>query len=82
MGLQFGNLYKLRRIVYFRLSPHEQKAFKGAISEGIPNIIRRFRSSVFHYAPIFGINYMVYLWAKDTEYKLSRKNPDLYKDDV
>ncbi|XP_015173626.1 PREDICTED: cytochrome b-c1 complex subunit 8 [Polistes dominula] len=82
MGLEFGNLYKLRRIVFFRLSPHEQKAFKGMISEGIPNTIRRFQSSVFFYAPILGLNYMVYLWAKDTDRKLTRKNPDLYKDDV
>lgn len=51
MGLRFGNLYKLRGIVYFRLSPHEQKAFKGFISEGAPNIVRRFHSSVYRYLP-------------------------------
>ncbi|XP_047368957.1 cytochrome b-c1 complex subunit 8 [Vespa velutina] len=82
MGLKFGNLYKLRGIVYFRLSPHEQKAFKGFISEGVPNTIRRFHSSVFRYLPVFAINYMVYLWAIEKHHKLSRKDHSLYKDDV
>lgn len=56
MGLKFGNLYKIRGIVYFRLSPHEQKAFKGFISEGVPNTIRRFHSSVYRYLPSMLIN--------------------------
>jgi len=51
MGKQFGNLYKINGIVYFRLSPYEQKAFKGLISEGVPNTIRRFQSSVLRVAP-------------------------------
>jgi ubiquinol-cytochrome c reductase subunit 8 len=51
MGLKFGNLAKINGVVYFRLSPHEQKAFKGMFSEGFPNMMRRFQNNVFRIAP-------------------------------
>jgi len=51
MGKEFGNLYKINGIVFFHLSPYEQKAFKGLISEGVPNLIRRFQGSVFKITP-------------------------------
>jgi len=51
MGLKFGNLAKINGVVFFRLSPHEQKPFKGVISEGVPNMVRRFQSNVFRVAP-------------------------------
>ena len=41
MGKHFGELMRLRGIITFKLSPHEQKAFAGAISQGVPNTIRR-----------------------------------------
>ena len=43
----FGELAKLRGIIQFRLSPHEQRAFAGAISQGLPNVIRRIWSQLF-----------------------------------
>lgn len=51
MGKHFGELAKVRGIVQFRLSPHEQRAFAGAISQGLPNIFRRIRSEIFFVAP-------------------------------
>ena len=51
MGKEFGNLAKIRGVVYFRLSPHEQRAFAGAISHGVPNMFRRFRESVLTVVP-------------------------------
>lgn len=51
MGAHFGELAKIRGIVYYKLSPYEQKAFSGVLSNGIPNIFRRFRSSVFRVVP-------------------------------
>lgn len=50
-GLHFGNLAKIRGIVYFRLSPYEQKAFGGVIDHGVPNIIRRMREQVLRVVP-------------------------------
>ena len=44
MGKHFGELMRLRGIITFKLSPHEQKAFAGAISQGFPNFIRRIAS--------------------------------------
>ena len=46
-GKHFGELSKLRGIISFRLSPHEQRAFAGAISQGIPNTLRRIWSELF-----------------------------------
>ncbi|KAH8376268.1 hypothetical protein KR200_008926 [Drosophila serrata] len=50
-GAHFGNLAKVHGIVTYKLSPFEQRAFAGAISNGVPNMIRRFRSNVFIVAP-------------------------------
>lgn len=50
-GKHFGELFKLRNIIYYRLSPFEQRAFAGAIKQGVPNILRRFRENVFVVVP-------------------------------
>lgn len=51
MGLGFGQLAKIRGIIYYKLSPFEQKAFGGVISKGIPNTIRRISENFFTVAP-------------------------------
>lgn len=51
MGKHFGELAKIRGLITYKLSPYEQRAFAGAISNGIPNIFRRFRETVFRVAP-------------------------------
>jgi ubiquinol-cytochrome c reductase subunit 8 len=51
MHMVFGNLAKIRGIVYYRLSPHEQKTFAGIIDHGVPNMIRRFNESVLKVCP-------------------------------
>uniref|UniRef100_T1GDV3 Cytochrome b-c1 complex subunit 8 n=1 Tax=Megaselia scalaris TaxID=36166 RepID=T1GDV3_MEGSC len=50
-GAHFGNLAKVRGIITYKISPYEQKAFAGAISHGVPNMFRRFRSNVFTVLP-------------------------------
>jgi len=50
-GQHFGNLAKVHGIVTYKLSPFEQRAFAGAISKGLPNMVRRFRSNVFIVTP-------------------------------
>lgn len=51
MGKHFGELAKIRGLITYKLSPHEQRAYAGAISGGLPNFFRRFRESVFKWAP-------------------------------
>lgn len=51
MAHGFGQLAKVYGIVTYKLSPFEQRAFAGAISKGVPNMVRRFRSNVFIVAP-------------------------------
>ncbi|XP_070553683.1 cytochrome b-c1 complex subunit 8-like [Ptychodera flava] len=81
MGRSFGNLTKARGIISYSLSPFEQKAFAGVISDGVPNVWRRFRSRAFRVLPPFIITYMVYRWAKDENTRLKRKDPSLYAND-
>lgn len=51
MAHGFGQLAKVYGIVTYKLSPFEQRAFAGALSKGVPNMFRRFRSNVFTVAP-------------------------------
>ncbi|XP_015598927.1 cytochrome b-c1 complex subunit 8 [Cephus cinctus] len=82
MGKHFGELAKISGIVTFRLSPHEQKAFAGMISHGIPNMFRRFSENVFRVTPPFIVSYLWYDWAKKDHEKQTRKNPKNYENDV
>ncbi|EZA47420.1 hypothetical protein DMN91_004935 [Ooceraea biroi] len=82
MGKEFGNLAKINGIAYFRLSPYEQKAFKGMITESVPNLIRRFQGSVFRVAPFFMFSYLLISWSKEQNEAISRKNPKDYENDV
>lgn len=50
-GAHFGNLAKVHGIVTYKLSPFEQRAFAGAISKGVPNMLRRIRSNIFRVTP-------------------------------
>lgn len=51
MGHGFGELYKLRGIITYRLSPFELKAFGGAISHGVPNLLRRVKDEFLYVVP-------------------------------
>lgn len=51
MGRHFGDLAKIRHVITYSLSPFEQRAFPNYFSKGIPNVWRRFTSSVFKVAP-------------------------------
>nr|XP_045594770.1 cytochrome b-c1 complex subunit 8-like [Procambarus clarkii] len=82
MGKKFGELAYVRGIIKYSLSPFEQKAFAGAISHGLPNLFRRFRSQVFRVAPPFVIAYMVYTAVENRHEQLMRKNPADYENDV
>lgn len=51
MGHGFGQLFKLRGIITYRLSPFEQKAFAGVITHGVPNTIRRIAENILYIVP-------------------------------
>uniref|UniRef100_A0A023FG99 Cytochrome b-c1 complex subunit 8 n=1 Tax=Amblyomma cajennense TaxID=34607 RepID=A0A023FG99_AMBCJ len=75
MGLHFGNLYKLRGIVTYRLSPYEQRAFAGLLKHGLPNTFRRTMDQFPCVVPPFIAAYLVYDWAEREHKKSMRKNP-------
>ncbi|XP_022914600.1 cytochrome b-c1 complex subunit 8 [Onthophagus taurus] len=81
MGHGFGELYKLRGIIMYRLSPFEQKAFAKLVSHAIPNTVRRITDSVLYVVPPFVLGYLVYNYGETTHEKLKRKNPADYEND-
>ncbi|XP_076446961.1 cytochrome b-c1 complex subunit 8-like [Babylonia areolata] len=73
MGRHFGKLTKVRNIITYSLSPFEQRAFAGAISKGVPNLVRRFAGQVFRVVPPIFLSYLVYDWGKKEHARLQRK---------
>ncbi|PVD34891.1 hypothetical protein C0Q70_06172 [Pomacea canaliculata] len=73
MGRHFGHLTTVRNIIYYSLSPFEQKAFAGVISHGIPNMWRRFCGQVFRVVPPFVVAYLVYDWGTKDHARRQRK---------
>jgi len=52
MGIKFGNLGKrVNGLIYYSLSPHEQKAMAGFFTKGFPKTVYRMRSSVLTAVP-------------------------------
>jgi len=52
MGVQFGNLgVRVNGLIYYSLSPHEQKAFAGFFSKGFPSTVRRIRTNILTVVP-------------------------------
>jgi ubiquinol-cytochrome c reductase subunit 8 len=82
MGIHFGNLgVKVRGLIYYSLSPHEQRAFAGILSHGFPNTLRRIRDQALRVFPPIGLGYLLYDWGEKENQRLSRKNPKDYADD-
>ncbi|XP_044737340.1 cytochrome b-c1 complex subunit 8 [Chrysoperla carnea] len=82
MGKHFGELAKVRGIITYKLSPFEQKAFAGVVSQGLPNVFRRVLANVLRVAPPFALAYLVYDWGEKEHARLQRKNPADYANDV
>ncbi|XP_059622208.1 cytochrome b-c1 complex subunit 8 [Phlebotomus argentipes] len=81
MGKHFGELAKVHGIVTYKLSPFEQRAFAGVISNGVPNTLRRIRSNIFRVLPPFIIGYLVYDYVETMHTQINRKNPADYAND-
>ncbi|XP_015373884.1 PREDICTED: cytochrome b-c1 complex subunit 8 [Diuraphis noxia] len=82
MGGDFGQLKTdIRGVITTKLSPFEQKAFKGIISHGIPNSIKRTASNIPFIVPPMIVGYIVYDWAVNAHHKSLRKNPADFAND-
>ena len=52
MARHFGSLgCKVRGIISYTLSPYELKAYAGAFSKGVPNMMFRIQSQLFRVVP-------------------------------
>ncbi|KYN02639.1 PREDICTED: cytochrome b-c1 complex subunit 8-like [Cyphomyrmex costatus] len=82
MGLEFGNLpIRIRRIVYFGLSPLEQRAWAKSITHGVPNSLNRAMRALPPMLPGFLMSVGVVTWATAAHDRYSRKDPKLYEND-
>lgn len=82
-GLEFGNLKNdIRGVITTKLSPFEQKAFKGIISHGVPNSLKRIGSNIPFIVPPMIVGYLIYDWATETYHHNLRKNPADFINDV
>ncbi|CAI4231684.1 unnamed protein product [Auanema sp. JU1783] len=82
MGKHFGNLGKVYGEYRFALAPNEQKAFKGFLDQAF---VKVFKSYVwdqwYYYLPQAVGAYLIYDWAKKTNYQANRKNPADFAND-
>uniref|UniRef100_A0A3B3QUR6 Cytochrome b-c1 complex subunit 8 n=2 Tax=Paramormyrops kingsleyae TaxID=1676925 RepID=A0A3B3QUR6_9TELE len=81
MGRHFGDLARVRHIITYSLSPFEQRAFANYFSKGIPNVWRRFTSSVFRVAPPMVAMYLTYTWGNQVHEQGKRKDPKQFEND-
>ncbi|XP_010337103.1 cytochrome b-c1 complex subunit 8 [Saimiri boliviensis] len=81
MGLQFGNLTRMRHVISYSLSPFEQRAFPNVFSKGVPNVVRRTRESFLRVVPPFIGFYLLYTWGTEEFERSKRKNPADYEND-
>ena len=52
MGRHFGNLgTRVNGLIYYTLSPMEQKAFAGYFTKSVPNFLRRIQSQILRVGP-------------------------------
>ncbi|CAB3224943.1 unnamed protein product [Arctia plantaginis] len=82
MGKHFGELAVIRGIVYYKLSPHEQKPYAGAITLGIPNLVPRTMATIWTYLPVFILGYATYVGVEEAYHLSKRKDPRDYMNEV
>ncbi|XP_012055931.1 PREDICTED: cytochrome b-c1 complex subunit 8-like [Atta cephalotes] len=82
MGLEFGNLpIHIRRVVYYSLSPLEQRAWTKSITHGIPNWLRRISRALPPMLPGCIMTVGIMTWAPAAHDRYTRKDPKLYEKD-
>merc|ERR1712062_129335 len=76
LGEGFGQLATVRGQTRYHLSPFEQRATAGMLSNGIPNTLWRIKSSIMYVVPPFLIGYVVYDTVEKEHDRLQRKQQD------
>ncbi|ESN95339.1 hypothetical protein HELRODRAFT_86839 [Helobdella robusta] len=83
MGRHFGSLgIKVNGLIYYSLSPHEQRAFAGYLTKTIPNTLRRIKESILPVILPSFATYVLYDWAEKENVRRARKNPKDFENDV
>ncbi|VDK32891.1 unnamed protein product [Taenia asiatica] len=71
--MRFGELHYRRGVITYSISPYEVNAFKGFISQGFPNFVRRFREKFLVVAGPFILCSSIIIWANAENARSKRK---------
>ncbi|VDL59617.1 unnamed protein product [Hymenolepis diminuta] len=71
--MRFGELHYRRGVITYSISPYEVNAFKGFISHGFPNFLRRFREKVVIVSSPFVAAFLIIRWANAENARTKRK---------
>ncbi|KAJ8726959.1 hypothetical protein PYW08_015356 [Mythimna loreyi] len=82
MGRHFGDLAVIRGIVYYKLSPHEQKPFATAFAHGIPNFVPRTLATMYTWLPTFILGYAIFATVEASYKSSKKKDPKIYQNEV
>ncbi|CAH1390874.1 unnamed protein product [Nezara viridula] len=80
LGQHFGELAYLRGLVYYKLSPFEQRAFAG-FTKSLSRTAYRLSSNLLTVVPPFIVGYFVFTETEKTFHQMCRKNPEDYVND-
>ncbi|XP_036149700.1 cytochrome b-c1 complex subunit 8-like [Monomorium pharaonis] len=82
MALKFGKLARIHRVVYYGLSPLEQRAWAKSITHGLPNVLNRGIRLLPTMLPGFIMSIVIYTWSNAAHDRYTRKDPKLYENDT
>ncbi|XP_076231213.1 cytochrome b-c1 complex subunit 8 [Calliopsis andreniformis] len=83
MGLEMGDLpVRIRRVVYYALSPTEQKVWAKTVSHSLPNLFMRAMRALPSMTPGFLMTVWCVIWGEATFKRVHRKDPKLYENDT
>ncbi|KAL6258559.1 hypothetical protein P5V15_010514 [Pogonomyrmex californicus] len=82
MALKFGKLpVRIYRIIYYSLSPLEQRIWAKSMTHEIPNLFRRAMHVLPTMLPGFIMSAGIYKWSIAAHDRYTRKDPKLYEND-
>ena len=81
-GKKFGQFIYAKNVISYTLSPFEQKAFAGVMTNGPVNLWRRFRAKALIVLPPLYLCYHTVGYVNTQHALLSRKNPAEFENEV
>ncbi|XP_063934410.1 cytochrome b-c1 complex subunit 8-like isoform X2 [Zophobas morio] len=82
MGGKWGYFQHARGIVYYAISPFEQRVFAGFWKKQADIWSTRIRENFFYVVPPYALMFAVMIWAEAEYKRIHRKDPKQYEHDT